>query len=256
MIDTYTSADEKAVKELAKKAPLHKVILDMSIKHHPNPKQAQAYRIKRIWKGDLDSEIGKSLLTCDPNGPVAFVCTKIVIDKHAGEIAAGRLLSGTIRQGMDVKMIGNKSTVRVQQVSVYNGPKRELIDAAPCGNIVGIVGLKNVFSGETVSSIDMEPFEEIKHIFEPVVTKTIEAKNPGDLPKLIEVLKQTNKEDPTLVVTINEETGEYLISGMGELHLEVIENRMRTEKGVDVITSKPIVVFRETVSRREPRRKY
>ncbi|MEK6968491.1 MAG: elongation factor EF-2 [Nanoarchaeota archaeon] len=250
VIDAYSSADAEKIKELAKKAPLHAIVLDMSIQHHPNPVQAQAYRIPKIWHGDPDSEIGKSLLSCDPNGPVAFVCTKIVFDKHAGEVAAGRLFSGTVKQGNDVYMIGGKKLVRLQQVSVYNGPKRESVDEVPSGNIVGLVGLKDVFSGETISSIeDFEPFERIKHIFEPVITKAIEAKKPSDLPKLIEVLRQVNKEDPTIKIEINEATGENLISGMGELHLEVIENRIRTEKGVEVTTSPPIVVYRETISK-------
>ena len=115
------------------------------------------------------------------------------------------------------------------------------------GNIVGLGGLKGIYAGETVSSEPIEPFEAIKHIFEPVVTKSIEAKTPADLPKLIEVLKQVAKEDPSIVVEINEETGENLIRGMGELHLEIIENRIRTEKGLDVTTSSPIVVYNETV---------
>lgn len=250
VIDAYESGDEAKVKELAKKAPLHKVVLNMSIRHHPNPVQAQLYRIPKIWHGDIESEIGQSLQKSDPNGPVAFVCTKIVYDKHAGEIAAGRLFSGTLKQGQDVYMIMGKQVVRVQQISIYNGAKRETIDEVQPGNIVGIVGLKGVFSGETVSSIqDLEPFEEIKHIFEPVVTKAIEAKKPSDLPKLVDVLRQVNKEDPTVVIQINEETGEHLMSGMGELHLEVIENRIKTEKGVEVQTSPPIVVFREAITK-------
>ncbi|MBW2988066.1 elongation factor EF-2 [Candidatus Woesearchaeota archaeon] len=240
-------------KELAKKAPLHRIVLDMVIRHHPDPVKAQKYRIPRIWHGDLDSSIGKALINCDPNGEIAFVCTKIVVDKHAGEVAAGRLFSGTVHQGDEVHQILGKRQVRVQQVSIYNGPKREPVDSVPAGNIIGLVGLKDVFSGETVSSNpDMEPFEEIKHIFEPVITKAIEAKKPSDLPKLVEVLKQVNKEDPTLTVEINEETGEHLISGMGELHLEVIENRIRTNKGIDVKTSSPIVVYRETVTKESP----
>ena len=90
----------------------------------------------------------------------------------------------------------------------------------------------------------------MKHIFEPVITKAIEVKKAVDLPKLIEVLRKVAKEDPSIKVEINEETGENLLSGMGELHLEIIENRIRTEKGVDVSTSNPIVVFRETVTKK------
>ena len=253
IIDAYESGEEEKIKELARKAPLHKVVLNIVISHHPDPVAAQAYRIPKIWHGELESEDGKSLITADPNGPVAFVCTKIVYDKHAGEVAAGRLFSGTVRHGDEVHLILAKKQLRVQQLSVYNGAKREAVESACAGNIIGIVGLKGIFSGETVSSTpELEPFEEIKHIFEPVVTKAIEAKNPSDLPKLVEVLRQVNKEDPTVVIQINEETGEHLMSGMGELHLEVIENRIKTEKNVEVQTSPPIVVYRETVTKTSP----
>lgn len=250
VIDAYEGGSQEKVNELSKKAPLHSIVLNMVIKHQPNPIEAQKYRIPKIWHGELESEVGKALLNCNPNGPVAFVCTKIVIDKHAGEVAAGRLFSGTVSQGQDVYMIMSKKQVRLQQVSIYNGAKREPIDNVPAGNIIGIVGLKGVFSGETISTNpDMEPFEAIKHIFEPVVTKAIEAKRPSDLPKLVEVLRQVNKEDPTIKIEINEETGEHLMSGMGELHLEIIENRIKTEKGVEVVTSEPIVVYRETIQK-------
>ncbi|MBI2142454.1 elongation factor EF-2, partial [Candidatus Woesearchaeota archaeon] len=250
VIDAYESGNEEAIKELARKAPLHKVVLGMVVKHHPNPLESQKYRIPKIWHGDLESEAGKALLSCDANGAAAFVCTKIVWDKHAGEVAAGRLFSGTLVQGQDVHMIMGKKQVRIQQLSIYNGAKREPVDKVSAGNVIGIVGLKGVFSGETISSIpDMEPFEAIKHIFEPVVTKAIEAKKPSDLPKLVEVLRQVSKEDPTIKIEINEETGEHLMSGMGELHLEVVENRIKTEKGVEVQTSEPIVVYRETITK-------
>jgi elongation factor 2 len=253
VVDTYLADDPAKVKALSEKAPLAKVVLEMSVKHHPDPVQAQKYRIPKIWHGDIESEVGKSLSTCDPNGPVVFVCTSIVVDKHAGEIAAGRLFSGTIKQGQDLNLIMGKQVVRIQQVSIYVVSRREIVDQAPAGNIIGIAGLKGAFSGETVASVaDMEPFEGIKHLFEPVITKAIEAAKPSDLPKLVEVLRMVTKEDPTIVVQINESTGEHLMSGMGELHLEVIENRIRTEKGVDVKTSEPIVVYRETVSKKSP----
>jgi elongation factor 2 len=93
----------------------------------------------------------------------------------------------------------------------------------------------------------IEPFEAIKHLFEPVITKSIEAKKASDLTRLIEVLRQVSKEDPSLTIEINEETGENLMNGMGELHLEIIENRIKTERGLDIVTSEPIVCYRETV---------
>jgi len=249
VIDAYQKDNHE---ELAKKAPLHEVVLEMSIKHHPNPVEAQKYRIPKIWHGDLDSELGKGLINCDASSEPTFVPIKIVVDKHAGEVAAGRLFSGTLKQGDEVYLNLAKLKARVQQVSVYKGAQRVVVDEVSAGNIVGIVGLKNVFVGDTVSKNQIEPFEAIKHIFEPVITKSIEAKKAADLPKLVEILKQVGKEDPSIKIEINEQTGESLMSGMGELHLEIIENRIKTEKGLDVRTSPPIVVYRETVGKESP----
>ncbi len=252
IIDSYQGTDEEIkekVKILAKKAPLHEVVLNMVIRNHPNPVDAQKYRIPKIWHGDINSEVGKSLLKCDSKGMPVFVPIKIVVEKHAGEVAGGRLFSGTIRQGDELYMNMAKRKVRVQQVSVYKGAQRVIVDKVNAGNIVGIIGLKDVFTGETVSGEQIEPFEAIKHLFEAVVTKSISVKKAADLPKMVEVLKQIAKEDPSIKIEINEQTGESLMSGMGELHLEIIENRIKTEKGLEVQTSPPIVVYRETVSK-------
>ena len=246
VIDAY---ENDTWKELAKKAPLHEVVLGMIIKHHPNPVDAQKYRIPKIWYGDKDSKVGKNLMDCDPNGDVAFVPIKIVVDKHAGEVAAGRLFSGKIKQGDSVYMNLAKRSVNVQQVSVYKGAQRVIVDEVSAGNIVGVVGLKDVFTGETVSKEPMETFEAITHLFDPVVTKSIEPTKAADLPRLVEVLRQVGKEDPSLRIEINEQTGESLMSGMGELHLEIIENRIKTEKGLEIKTSAPIIVYRETVGK-------
>ncbi|MFH1152040.1 MAG: elongation factor EF-2 [Nanoarchaeota archaeon] len=249
VIDAYQNNNHK---ELAKKAPLHEVVLAMSVEHHPNPVVAQKYRIPKIWHGDLDSELGKSLTNCDQKGTPVFVPIKIVVDKHAGEVACGRLFSGTLKQGDEVYMNLAKRKTRIQQVSVYKGAQRFVVDEVSAGNIVGVVGLRDVFAGETVSKSEIEPFEAIKHIFEPVVTKSIEATKAADLPKLVEVLKQIGKEDPSIRIEINDQTGESLMSGMGELHLEIIENRIKSEKGLDVKTSAPIVVYRETITKEGP----
>ena len=248
VIDAYQSQDEK-YKKLADKAPLHEVVLNMVIQHLPDPVDAQAYRIPIIWHGDLESEDGKSLVKCDPNGSLYFVITKIVIDPQAGEISAGRVFSGTVKKGTGVYLNRLKQDSKIQQVFIYNGAKREIVDNVPAGNFVGVAGVK-AYAGETITLEQVEtPIEKITHIFEPVITKAIEAKQPSDLPKLIEVLRMVGKEDPTIQIEINEETGEHLMHGMGELHLEVIENRIRTEKGVEVQTSPPIVVYRETITK-------
>ena len=251
IIDAYEAGGEE-YKTLAKKAPIHEVILNMVVNNHPDPVSAQEYRIPKIWHGDLESDAGKDFMNCNINGEVAFVPIKIVVDPHAGEVAAGRLFGGTIKQGDELYMNIAKTKVKAQQVSIYTGANRVQLDKVVAGNIVGIVGLKDVVVGETVSVNPIEPFEAISHLFDPVVTKSISAKKTADLPKLIEILRQVGKEDPSLKIEINEETGESLLSGMGELHLEIIENRIKTEKGLDVECGSPIVVFRESVVKASP----
>ena len=252
IIDAYESGDDEKRKELAKKAPLHEVLLNAVIRHLPNPVEAQAYRIPKIWHGDVDSPFGKSLLSADPKGALGFVVTKVVVDPQAGEISMGRLYSGTARKGAAVHLAKANVDLRTQQIYIYNGAKREIVDNVPAGNIVGIGGLKGAFPGETVSEGEQTPFEAITHIFDPVITKAIEAKRAADLPKLIDVLMQVSKEDPSIKIEINQETGEHLMHGMGELHLEIIENRIKTEKHMEVVTSPPIVTYRETVTGRTP----
>jgi len=234
------------------KAPLYEVILDMAVKHLPNPLEAQKYRIPKIWHGDLDSEFGKDLLSCNEKGKLGFVITRIVIDPRSGkEISAGRLFSGTMKSGIDVYLNLAKQKQKVQQVLIYNGIKPEQLDEIPSGNVIAISGITGE-AGETITLAPETTFEELKHIFEPVITKAIEVKKATDLPKLIEILKKVAKEDPSIKIEINEQTGESLMSGMGELHLEIIENRIRTEKGLEVKTSAPIIVYRETVAKESP----
>ncbi len=240
--------------ELCLKAKIHEVILDMATKHLPNPLQSQKYRVPHIWPGDIESPEGRAMVECDPNGGLAMMITDLGIDPQAGEVATGRVFSGALRKGMGVYMYNTKSTVRTQQVGVYLGPDRMPTDHVVAGNIAMITGLKNARSGETVMETEgsIEPFEEIRHVSEPVVTVAVEAKHMKDLPKLIDVLNIMSREDPNIRVEINEETGEHLLSGMGELHLEIIEYRIR-EKGVDIDVSPPIVVYRESVENVSPK---
>ncbi len=240
--------------ELAKKAPLHQVVLDMIIKHLPNPLEAQKYRLPKIWKGDLNSEIGKQMLTCDPNGRLAAIVTKVVPDPHIGFVATARIFSGKVYKGKEVYLVTQHKKEKIQQVAIYKGIQRIPVDEVTAGNIAAIVGIPDAFTGETVCEPDhiIEPFEEIKHLFEPVVTKSIEPKNAMELPKLIDALKKIGREDAVLQVKINQETGEYLVSGLGELHLEAkVENKLK-ELGIEVEMSKPIVVYRETVFGKSP----
>ena len=240
-------------KELAKKAPISEILLDMVVKHLPNPRTAQKYRIPQIWSGDIESVEGKAMTACDQKAKLAMMITDISIDPNAGEVATGRVFSGSIKKGSEVNLYNMKTKARIQQVGVYMGAERVIAEEVPAGNIAAITGLKEAIAGETLSdsSVELAPFEEMKHTSEPVVTKAIEAKSMKDLPKLVEALRQLAKEDPTLRVEINEETGEHLLSGMGELHLEITEYRIN-QKGIDIVGSKPIVVYRESVTAASP----
>jgi elongation factor 2 len=136
---------------------------------------------------------------------------------------------------------------RIQQVCIFMGPYREIVGTITAGNIPALLGLDAARAGETLSEQkDVVPFEAVKYVTEPVVTMAVEPKYSRDLPRLIETLRRLSIEDPNLVTKINEETGEYLISGMGTLHLE-IANTLITKTGLEIVTSNPIVIYRETV---------
>ncbi len=246
--DIYEFCKNNEQKALSKKSPLHEVLLDSVIHHIPNPLMAQKIRIPVIWKGDPESTIGRAMLTCDPNGPVAFMVTKIIMDPHAGEVAVGRLFSGKIKKGDELFISGMPDSNRVQIVSLSVGADRIPVEDMAAGNIVAVTGLKDAIAGSTISSLkEMEAFEKIVHYTEPVVTIAIEAKHMKDLPKLVEVLRTVAKADPSIQVEINQETGEHLLSGMGELHLEITQYRIVNEQKVDITASPPIVVYRECV---------
>ncbi|MEI7433164.1 MAG: elongation factor EF-2 [Methanomicrobiales archaeon] len=246
--EVYDKCKAGDMKSLAQSSPLSEVLLDMVVTHLPNPKDAQKRRIGVIWHGDKESPEGKAMLNCDPNGPVSMMVTDISFDPHAGEVATGRLFSGKMKRGDEVYVMGTAGkSNRLQQVGIFMGPKRVEVDDLFCGNIAAVTGLKDAIVGSTVTSLmNITPFESLKHYSEPVMTVAVEAKNMKDLPKLVEVLRQVGKEDPTLQVAINEETGEHLIAGMGELHLEIVTGRIKRDKGVEIVTSEPIVVYRET----------
>ena len=246
--DIYDHLKRGDQKTLAQRIPLHKVVLESVIKNHPGPIDAQELRIPAIWKGDLESEVGQSMLRVDPSGPTIFMVTKIIIDPHAGEVAVGRLFSGTLKRGQELYVSGMHQPNRVQTVAMSVGADRITVEEIRAGNIAAVTGLKDAIAGSTVSSVEgIEPFERMVHYSEPVVTVAIEAKQMKDLPKLIEVLRNVGKADPSITVQINQETGEHLLSGMGELHLEVTQYRIVNDYKCEINASKPIVVYRESV---------
>ena len=253
--DIYDHCNKNDQKTLAKKSPIHEVLLDMVVDHLPSPAIAQKYRIPHIWRGDENTERGKAMTETKENGPLMLMITKIIIDPHAGEVAVGRMYSGKIERGQELYVAGMPRINRVQQVNLMVGADRIPVDYVSAGNIAAATGIRDAIAGSTVSDDpEVEPFERIVHVSEPVVTVAVEAKNMKDLPKLIEVLRVISKADPSITVDINQETGENLMSGMGELHLDITEYRIRKEQGVDIVTSEPIVVYRESVGKQSPQK--
>jgi len=245
--DIYKAYEEGNLKVLSENFPLHEAVLSMVVRHHPPPHVAQRYRIPKIWKGDLNSDLGISLMNCDEKGPIVMMVTNVVVDPQAGVVAVGRLFSGTVHDG-DVVFLSNARTqARIQSVNMFMGPFRELIGVMGSGNIPALLGLDAARAGETISSVkDITPFEQIKYVSEPVVTIAVEPKYPRDLPKLIDTLRKISIEDPNLVIKINEETGEMLMSGMGVLHLE-IATTLIAQAGLEIVTTPPLINYRETI---------
>ena len=249
----YDFMEKEQKKELARAAPLHEVLLDMIVEKLPSASVSQKYRIPHIWRGESEEKIGQSMINAEASGDTAFMVTKVVLDPHAGEIAVGRLFSGTVKKGDQLYVAGMPSANRVQSVGMFVGGDRIITENVTAGNIIAVSGLRDAISGSTISSDkEMTPFERIIHNSEPVVTTAIEAKHTKDLPKLVEVLRAVAKADPSIQIDSNLETGEHLMSGMGELHLEITEYRIRNEHGVEITTSPPIVVYRETVAMNSP----
>ncbi len=244
----YQYLKEEKQDELAKISPVHEVVLQMVVEHLPSPVQAQKYRIQKIWGGDMETEIAKQMCACNPEAPLSMVITDVSVDPHAGDVATGRLYSGSIHPGDMVKILSGDKEVKVQKVGLYFGNDLVPIGKSVAGNIISLVGLKDIYAGETISTIEMKSFESFMSNAEPVMTISIEAKDPKDLPKLIEALRKLQKEDPNLRATINQETGEHLLSGMGELHLEVNIYRIVNNHKIQIQSSQPIVVYHEAIT--------
>jgi elongation factor 2 len=252
IIDAYTGAPEeigKKVDELSKKAPLYEPILDMFCEHLPNPLEAQPYRQGKIWPGDADSPTGKGMAKVDPNGPLLMCVTTIEVDPHSGVVAIGRVFSGSVTKGKLVQLLNSHQKGTVQQVYMSMATDRVIVDRIPAGNIAALSGLPAIHVGETVAEdgVKTQSFEGLKYVTDPVVTVAVEPEDVKDLPLFDKVMHKLTTEDPNLHFKMDKESGEFLLSGMGELHLEITAYRMQ-EAGLKVKTSKPIVIYRETIT--------
>ena len=253
IIDAYSGEKmdiDRKVDALSKKAPLAEPILDMFVEHLPNPIEAQPYRQSQIWPGDANSEVGKGMATVDPNGPLLMCVSTIEVDSHSGIVAIGRVFSGTVEKGKVVQLITARAKGPIQQVYMSMAADRVIIDRVPAGNIAAVSGLPSMHVGETVAEdgVETHAFEGLKYVSDPVVTVAVEPADVKDLPLFDKVMHKLTTEDPNLHFLINKESGEYLLSGMGELHLEITAYRMQ-EANLKVKVSEPIVIYRETISR-------
>ncbi|HLE74776.1 MAG TPA: elongation factor EF-2 [Candidatus Bathyarchaeia archaeon] len=252
VIEAYKNAEYE---KLQKTIPLQDAILDMVVKNIPSPLEAQQYRVEKIWKGSIASEVGQAMVHCDDNGAAVMCITNVQADPNAGMIATGRLFSGTVKNGDKVYLVNARMESVVQQVSIFMGAFREPANQVVAGSLAALSGLELAKAGETMVDAEhkegMVPFERIKYVSEPVVTVAVEPKNPRDLPFLLEAMDKLATEDPNLAAEVNRETGEYLLSGIGELHLEVALKLLREyASGMEITTSSPRVVYREGVTRK------
>jgi elongation factor 2 len=252
IIDAYTGDPidvGRKVDELSKKAPLPEPILDMFCIHLPNPYQAQPYRQPQIWPGDVDSPTGVGMAKVDPKAPLLMCISTIEVDPHSGTVAIGRIFSGEIIKGKTVQLVSSHQKGQIQQVFMSMATDRVFIDRVPAGNIGAISGLPSIHVGETIAEdgIEVHSFEGLRYVSDPVVTVALEPEDVKDLPLFDKVMHKLTTEDPNLHFVMNKESGEFLLSGMGELHLEITAYRMQ-EAGLKVKLSKPIVNYRETIS--------
>jgi len=243
--------EENEIDKLHEILPVHKAIFNMIVYNLPSPIEAQRYRIPKIWQGALESEIGSAMMECNEEGPSVIYVNKVLVDPHAKLISVGRIFSGTVTEGSELYLVSAGKKQRIQQVNMYMGDRREVVKEVSAGNIVGLLCPETAI-GETIVEADywdkIVPFEGIRYVSEPVVTIAVEAEFLKDLPRLVKAMEKLPIQDPNLSVIINPETGEYLLSGMGELHLEIaIKDIQKT--GIRCIASPPTVVYRETVKK-------
>lgn len=186
---------------------------------------------------------------CDAkeNAPLAALIFKVAM-MEGRKLTFVRIYSGKLKAGSEVFNPSRKLKEKVSRILRMHANKRERVDEATAGSIVGVVGLKTSSTGETLCNADNPVYLEQIDTYEPVISVAIEPKSHSDQEKLDEVLAKFTGEDPTLKVKQDEDTGQTILSGMGELHLEVITHRMQREFNTSVNVGKPQVVYRETIA--------
>ncbi len=181
--------------------------------------------------------------------PLAALAFKIQVDPHVGKLTYIRVYSGVLRGGANVFNSTKKDSERIGRLLLMHADKREEITEAYAGEIVAAIGLTTTSTGDTLSETTKPIVLESIKFPEPVISLAIEPKTKSDQEKLGNALNRLSEEDPTFKIKVNHETGQTIISGMGELHLEVLVERMRREFGVEASTGAPQVAYKETITK-------
>ncbi|MDP7239782.1 MAG: elongation factor G, partial [Dehalococcoidia bacterium] len=187
-------------------------------------------------------------MDADPQGPFAALAFKVVIDPYVGRLVYFRVYSGTAKSGGVVYNAARRSKERLGRLLRMHANRREEVPTVASGDIVATVGLKNTFTGDTLCTQENPLILESIGFPEPVVSVAIEPRTKADMDKLGEVMGRLAEEDPTFRVRHDSDTGQTLISGMGELHLEVLVDRMVREFGVTANVGRPQVAYREAIT--------
>ena len=187
--------------------------------------------------------------TADPGEPFAALVFKVITDPHVGLLHYIRVYSGTAKTGSHVVNASNKKKERIGRMLLMHANKREELTEISAGDIVAIVGMKHSATGDTLCDSKHPLQLEMIDFPEPVISVAIEPKTKADEVKLSEALGRLSAEDPTFVVKVDEETGQTLIAGMGELHLEILVDRMLREFSVGANVGRPQVAFKETITK-------
>ena len=225
-------------------------LLDAAVYYLPSPTE-----VARL-EGTRPSDGEKIEVKADPDGPFVALAFKIMSDQHVSNVTYLRVYSGRLEAGTAVHNSTKRKKERVGRLLRMHANKREDVSAVEAGQIVAAVGLKYTTTGDTLTGADQPLLLESIEVPEPVIAIAIEPKTKADQEKLGASLAKLAMEDPSFVVRTDEETGQTLIAGMGELHLEIIVDRLRREWGVDANVGRPQVAYRETVqgvSRQETR---
>jgi len=216
-------------------------LLDAIIDYLPSPVDVPAIR--------GESEAGDEVIIhADDNSKMAGLAFKLMTDPFVGKVVFFRVYCGQLRKGMPVYNPRTRRTERISRLMLMKADSREDIDVAYSGDICAIVGAKDVVTGDTLSDKSLDIRLEPPSFPEPVISMSIEPNSKADQEKMSFGLQRLAEEDPTFVVSSDAETGQTLIAGMGELHLEIIRDRLFREFKVDADAGRPQIAYRETIN--------